>query len=488
MSSNCTGNCGSCSYKHKQGGINIDGISYGEKYKDIESIDSLCMVELSSDDRKKIMDSRRSSVEFGDKFIQMYENVIGKRDEGDLAVINVTWVTTESCNLACTYCYECRKKNRHMTNEVAIKSVQTLFDTSKMDKYFKDKEAIIIEFIGGEPFINIEVMHTVVEEFLRLANELNHRWRHNYMISVTTNGTLMFKPRVQEFIQRYKDRLSVGITIDGNKKLHDECRLYHNGKGSYDDVIKGVDYAMKEFGMKGTKVTFAPENIGFINEAIPHLFNIGLTDISANCAYEDIWDNSRDPKILYDQLIQLADWMIDNKIYKDCYVSILDNGIGQPMPLSENSNWCGGTGSMLAISVDGKFAPCIRYLDYALGATSTKEIIVGDIENGIYDYVEELEDMKKITRSSQSTDECMTCPVAGGCSWCSAYHLDAYGDINKRATNICFMHKARVMANDYYWNSVYMIENINAKFKMNVSDEDVDYILQGGKLKLPRTK
>jgi hypothetical protein len=59
--------------------------------------------------------------------------------------------------------------------------------------------------------------------------------------------------------------------------------------------------------------------------------------------------------------------------------------------------------------------------------------------------------MSCITRRSQSTDECFNCPIASGCGWCSAYNYELYGTPNKRATYICGMHKARSLANVYYW-------------------------------------
>ncbi|MEG2136087.1 MAG: hypothetical protein RR150_08365, partial [Clostridia bacterium] len=48
-----------------------------------------------------------------------------------------------------------------------------------------------------------------------------------------------------------------------------------------------------------------------------------------------------------------------------------------------------------------------------------------------------------------------TCPIASGCGWCSAYNYEIYGTPNKRATFICPTHKARVLANGYYWNKLY---------------------------------
>lgn len=59
--------------------------------------------------------------------------------------------------------------------------------------------------------------------------------------------------------------------------------------------------------------------------------------------------------------------------------------------------------------------------------------------------------MRTVTRRSQSTDECFNCPIAAGCGWCSAFNYENFGTVNKRTTFICIMHKARALANVYYW-------------------------------------
>ena len=64
--------------------------------------------------------------------------------------------------------------------------------------------------------------------------------------------------------------------------------------------------------------------------------------------------------------------------------------------------------------------------------------------------------LDSITMSSQSSQECIDCQIATGCGWCSAYNYEATGDVNKRITNICNAHKARVLATIYYKNKQYL--------------------------------
>lgn len=61
-----------------------------------------------------------------------------------------------------------------------------------------------------------------------------------------------------------------------------------------------------------------------------------------------------------------------------------------------------------------------------------------------------------------------------GCAWCSAYNYEETGSVNKRVTYICPMHKARILANVYYWNKLFKKLNIEKEhiFKMNLPKEE----------------
>ena len=79
--------------------------------------------------------------------------------------------------------------------------------------------------------------------------------------------------------------------------------------------------------------------------------------------------------------------------------------------------------------------------------------------------------LKCIDRRTQSTDECFDCPIAEGCAWCSAYNYQVFGTADRRATFICVMHRARALANAYYWNRLYRKQNLKKRFKIHVPEE-----------------
>ena len=118
-------------------------------------------------------------------------------------------------------------------------------------------------------------------------------------------------------------------------------------------------------------------------------------------------------------------------------------------PLSHNDNWC-GTGKMLSIDAVGNYYPCTRFAGYSL--RNKKPIIIGNVNSGID--TNKLRPFLTLDKITQSTAECNECDVATGCAWCQAENYDTAETptIFQRATAICKMHKARVRANNYYWN------------------------------------
>ncbi len=384
--------------------------------------------------------------------------------KSNMLLPTITFIVTENCNLNCSYCYEKHKTQKNMSQEVANKAVDFLF-SDKIYPYFKkeDVDGFIIEFIGGEPLLMPELIDSVCLNFKEQCFNKNKTWLQNSMFNMSSNGTLYFDPKVQTLLDNHKGMMSLGITIDGDKKLHDSCRLYHDGRGSYDDVERSIKHWIKksEELFPGTKVTIAPENVMYLSDAIKHLWeNVGLKSIHANCVFEDVWEEKHE-KIFYDELIKIADYLLDNELYSTYWVSLFDELIGKPDE-DLDTNGCGGNGRMLAIGTDGALYPCLRFSGHALA--KNKAYSIGDVTNGINIDDPWLKDLMKVTKRSSSPQKCLNCKIATGCGLCTGYHYDEYNDTNKRATNICGMHKARVEANKYYFNKLYKKLGLNKSF------------------------
>ena len=315
------------------------------------------------------------------------------------------------------------------------------------------EESVVFDFIGGEPFLEIELIDKVCDYIKTEMFRLNHHWFNSFRFSFSTNGINYHEKKIQNFVNKNRNHLSIGITIDGTQRKHDLNRIYKvSSKGSYQDVVKNIPLWLQQFPNAATKVTISSPDIPYISESVIHLYSLGIHEVNINCVFEDVWKEG-DDKAYESELLKLADIIIDNDYYKEYACSFFSETIGKPLDkVNENYNWC-GAGKMLAIDAAGKIYPCTRFAQYSL--RDKKECVIGDIENGI-DY-NKLRPFLSLDRCTQSTNECVDCEVAGGCAWCQGENYDAADTYTffQRATAICKMHKARVRANNYYWNKLY---------------------------------
>ena len=134
---------------------------------------------------------------------------------------------------------------------------------------------------------------------------------------------------------------------------------------------------------------------------------------------------------------------------------------------------------MISVDHNGVFYPCIRYMPLSL-PKNVPAFSVGNLEKGLYETKEDRDKynfLTSITRKSQSTEECITCPIAKGCAWCSGYNYSKFGTPNKRATYICVMHKARALGNYYFWKNEAIKKHKENKVKLNLQKEEAIKII-----------
>ena len=394
----------------------------------------------------------------------------------EVSVKTVTFQVTDGCNLRCTYCYQINKGTRVMSFETA----KQFFDLLVEDSYKKDTyvslettPSIVIEYIGGEPLLEIDLIDQITDYIKYKLISENHPWANKVMFSMISNGVEYFSPKVQKYLQKNRNCISFGISLDGCKPLHDMCRVFPDGLGSYDLAEAGCKHYMANYdGKMLTKMTIAPENITWTFEAFKNLYALGYRSIHANCVYEKGW-NVNHATILYNQLKQVADYIIENDLEDKVIFTMLSTSDCRPLDEFDNKNYCGSTGCMLACDPDGVICPCVRFMKSSLGE-DIGDFALGDIKNGIghtEEHKNNINILDNITRRSQSSDECWNCPIARGCGWCTAYNYQETGSPDKRCTYICWTHRARALACVYYWNKIYIKHGLSERWPMFLEKE-----------------
>lgn len=371
---------------------------------------------------------------------------------------HITFIVTKDCQLACKYCYLVGKNTKErMSWEIAKQAIDYILD--RENEFCQ--ESVVWDFIGGEPFLEIALIDKICDYLKTEMYRRGHHWFDSYRLSFSTNGINYHTKHVQQFIEKNKSHLSIGITIDGTKAKHDLNRVWkHEGdssngneeRGSYDDVVKNIPLWLSQFPEAATKVTVSSPDIPYIKESVLHLYSLGIKEVNINCVFEDVWKEG-DDKAFEEQLVMLADAIISERLYEKHSCSFFAEHIGKPLYKEvSNQNWC-GAGMMLAVDAAGMFYPCPRFAQYSL--RDKPAWVVGNVRDGID--ANKLRPFLMLDRTTQSTNECIDCEVASGCAWCQGENYDAADThtIYQRATAICKMHKARVRANNYYWNKLY---------------------------------
>ena len=122
------------------------------------------------------------------------------------------------CNLACKYCFI---ENNPITNNCFQKMDFTTAKTA-VDKFVNEinknkvEEAQIIIY-GGEPLTNFELLKKIIKYIREIKPDL--------AVTIITNGTLL---REQEILFLKQNKIGIGISLDGPKKINDKNRSNWN--------------------------------------------------------------------------------------------------------------------------------------------------------------------------------------------------------------------------------------------------------------------
>lgn len=432
---------------------NIDYLNYVDKILSKEKIFNLYPNEYF----RFYSDSYNDGIAkaYPELFEKEKQNIQGEGADQDIFVHSFTFQTSENCSLSCTYCYQINKSPMKMTFDIAKKFVDDLLH----DKYDyinqHNSPAIILEFIGGEPLMEIDLTRKVYEYFLEQCYELNHPWFTMHRISICSNGLQYFNPNVQSFFKEYSHNISFNISIDGNKKLHDACRIQPNGEGSYDiDMMALQHYTSHYVPDKNSKMTLAPGNIKYLFESVKSFMENGMKIINLNCVFEPGW-TTKHATIEYEQLKELSNYILENDL-EDIYISIFNErpeSVGDP---KNDQPSCGGSGKMLALRANGEFYPCLRYMPSSV-TDNVESLQIGDVSTGPHTRAsgsKVLHKLDRMTRRSGMTDLCFECPISSSCGGCLAVGHQIIGTPDRKTTFHCVMKYAEALANWYYFNNL----------------------------------
>lgn len=140
----------------------------------------------------------------------------------------LTIAPTQSCNFACTYCFEKWRNSGNLSDQTE----DAIINYIVQQKNKEGLEAISLTWYGGEPLLQANRVISLARKINELGLEINE----NLLI---TNG-YFFTLDVIEKLANVKIS-GIQITLDGFKETHDVRRPLINGSGTFDTIIKNLD-------------------------------------------------------------------------------------------------------------------------------------------------------------------------------------------------------------------------------------------------------
>ena len=362
----------------------------------------------------------------------IYEEYIGNFKSRETVVKALCLHIAHDCNLACKYCFaeegEYHGRRELMSLEVGKKAIDFLIANSG------SRRNLEVDFFGGEPLMNFDV----VKEIVAYGRSLEKEHNKNFRFTLTTNGILL-NDDIMEFAN--KEMANVVLSIDGRKEVHDHMRPSRNGKGSYDIILpKFKKFAesrnQDKYYVRGT---FTHNNLDF-SEDVKHLAELGFKQISVEPVVgleeEQYSIKPEDLEKCFEEYDKLAKYMIEcKKAGKDFnFFHFMIDLSGGPC-VAKRLSGCGSGTEYLAVTPWGDLYPCHQFV-------GEEEFLMGNVWDGVT--TPELREKFKCS-NVYSKPKCKNCFAKFYCSGgCAANANKFHHDINDAYDIGCELQRKRV--------------------------------------------
>lgn len=268
-------------------------------------------------------------------------------------------ILTEACNLACKYCFvETGFKQSHEFKQMSIKTAKAgvdLFARSLSSGHAPDEPQVIL--YGGEAFLNTQVLREVVQYISE--QRVHGSLPINTSITINSNGTLI-NDELAQFLARI-ERLTVAISIDGPRDIHDTARPNKGPGGSFEAALTGYR-CLQRFGVPaGVCCTISRYNVEVLPQVARWLVEeLGVNSLGFNLLIEGgNADSAMDKTSEYaqkaaSQLIYCFEYFREKGVYEDRMMRKVNAFVNGEIYLYD----CGGCGRQIVMTPDGWVGTC----------------------------------------------------------------------------------------------------------------------------------
>lgn len=301
--------------------------------------------------------------------------------------INVWVHTTNSCNIACTYCY-IHKDNTHMSNEIYDKFYEKIIELVKA----RGLRKVTLRMAGGEPLTRFSYYKSFLEKLKADLKLLECKLE----IAFLTNLTILTDEFI-EFVKKHK--CGITVSIDGLKEYNDVNRIYANGNGTFDKIEKNLDILKEHKIGVFVNIVIAEQNLAGILDLTKYLVVRGI-----GFRYSFVNGESLDKIKLSEVLTQCYTYIEENlELYYDFSKR---HTLADLSMINPSSQACGAGKNTFVLNTNGNihYCPMVLSDNKAIAKLSSEEDLLTQISN-------------QKEYSFQNT--CFSCPYryicSGGC-------------------------------------------------------------------------
>ena len=289
-----------------------------------------------------------------------FEPMAGRLKEKTAGVVKALCLhIAHTCNLNCSYCFASQGKYHGdravMSFEVGKQALDFLIANSG------SRRNLEVDFFGGEPLMNFEV----VKQLVAYARSIEKEHNKNFRFTLTTNGILI-DDDVIEFAN--KEMSNVVLSLDGRKEIHDRYRVDYAGHGSWEKIVPKFQKLVearegKNYYMRGT---FTHANPDFLKD-IQQMLDLGFTELSMEpvvCAEGDPSQLTReDLPIVLEQYEKLAELMLERDKAGEpfTFYHYMIDLTGGPC-IYKRISGCGSGTEYMAVTPWGDLYPCHQFV------------------------------------------------------------------------------------------------------------------------------
>ena len=412
--------------------VSYDVIALFENHSEEEIVKEL-KNQYKEDEIKESIEEVKELIKEGMLFTEdIYKDYIFNVKQRSTVVKALCLHVAHDCNLACKYCFaeegEYKGDRSLMSAEVGKKALDFLVNNSG------NRVNLEVDFFGGEPLMNMDV----VKEVVAYGRELEKTHNKKFRFTMTTNGVLL-NDEIMEYLN--EEMSNVVLSIDGRKEIHDLMRPTQNKKGSYDIILPKFQKFAKMRGNKSYYVrgTFTRNNLDFCKDVL-HMADLGFDEISIEpVVTEDSQPyaiREEDLPTIFENYDELAKEMIkrEKEGIGFTFFHYMIDLTGGPC-VAKRLSGCGSGTEYLAVTPWGDLYPCHQFV-------GQEEFLLGNVTDGVQrmDIVNEFKACNVYTK-----EKCKNCFARFYCSGgCAANSYNFHGTLNDAYDIGCEMERKRV--------------------------------------------